>query len=327
MSTRTNAWLAAILATLSAAMIAAAGGRRRYRRDLSAARTRLAAVDTTRIATAFGHIEFAERGTGEPVLISHGIFQGCESALLFGGLFPDRRIIAPSRFGYLGSDIPPRATPADQADAFVTLLDTLGIDRIDVVGVSAGTTSVLQLALRHPERVRHLVVLSGNLPGSPTAVVLPSWARLVNRQVPVWLIWTFLPSTMRFLSGVPRGLPVSADDALFVTDFIDSLFPIKPKEQGIDFDVFVSNAAVNGYRLEAIDVPTLIVHTKDDPLVSYEAAERAAGRIPGARLVSLETGGHLLLGQTEAIRRELDGFLSPSLAIPARTGHRQILPA
>ena len=284
MSTRMNAWLAAILAALAAGATAVVGGSlvRLYRRDLQAAGSRLSARVTTRIATTFGDVEYAERGIGEPLLISHGIFQGCESALLFGGLFPDRRIIAPSRFGYLGSDIPPGATPADQADAFIALLDALGIAQIDVVGVSAGTTSVLQLALRHPERVKHLVILSGNLPGSSTAVVQPSWARLVNRQVPVWLIWKFLPCTMRFLSGVPRGLPVSADDDRFVTDFIDSVFPIKPKEQGIDFDAFVSNAAVNDYRLEAVGVPTLIVHTKDDPLVSYEAAEPAARRIRGA---------------------------------------------
>jgi pimeloyl-ACP methyl ester carboxylesterase len=316
MSTRTNAWLAAILAALSAGMIAAAGGRRRYRRDLSAARSRLAAVNTTRIVTAYGNVEYAERGSGEPLVVSHGIFQGCVSALLFGGLFPDRRIIAPSRFGYLGSDLPARATPADQADAYVALMDALGIERVDIVGVSAGATSALQVALRHPDRVGHLVILSGNLPGSPTAAVMPSWARLLNRQVPLWLVWTFLPGTMRFLSGVPRRLQISADDARFVTDFVDSFFPIKPREDGIDFDAFVSNAAVNEYRLEAIDVPTLIVHAKDDPLVSYESAELAAGRIPGARLLSLETGGHLLLGQTEAVRQGLASFLSPSPTVP-----------
>ena len=81
--------------------------------------------------------------------------------------------------------------------------------------------------------------------------------------------------------------------------------------QGVDFDAFISNADVNDYSLEAIGVPTMIVHAKDDPLVSYEAAERAAGRIPGARLTSLETGGHLLIGQTQAIQRELASFLVP----------------
>ena len=172
---------------------------------------------------------------------------------------------------------------------------------------------MLQLALRHPERVKHLVVLSGNLPGSPTAVVQPSWARFLNRQVPLWLMKTFLPSTMAFLSGVPRQLPMTSDDARFVAEFIDSLFPVTPRVQGVNFDAFVSNADVNTYDLEAIRVPTLIVHSKDDPLVSYEAAERAAGRIPGARLVPLETGGHLLLGQTDTVQRELAGFLGPAL--------------
>ncbi len=307
------------LAALSAGATAAAGGGlvRRYRRDLQASRTRLSAVVTTRIATAFGDIEYADRGSGEPLLISHGIFQGCEGALLFRGLFPNRRIIAPARFGYLGSDMPPRATPADQADAFIALLDALAIAQIDVVGVSAGTTSVLQLALRHPERVKHLVVLSGNLPGSPTAVVQPSWARIVNRQVPLWLIKTFLPSTMALLSGVPSRLPMSTDDSLFVVEFIESLFPVTPRVQGVDFDAFISNAAVNDYSLEAIGVPTLIVHAKDDPLVSYEAAEHAAGRIPGAQLTSLETGGHLLLGQTDPTQRALASFLTPEVGYRA----------
>jgi pimeloyl-ACP methyl ester carboxylesterase len=314
MSARKNAWARAALAAASTGAVAAAGGSvvRRYQRDLGAARARLTAVDRTLTATAFGDIEYAERGTGEPLLVSHGIFQDCESALLFRDLFPDRRVIAPSRFGYSGSDMPPRATPAGQADAFTALLDALGIAQIDVVGVSAGTTSALQLALRHPERVKHLVVLSGNLPGTPTAVVQPSWARLVNRQVPVWLIKTFFPSTMASLSGVPRRFAMTSDDAHVVAEFIDSMFPITPRIEGIDFDAFVSNADVNNYKLEDLRVPTMIVHAKDDPMISYDSVERAAGRIPGARLVSLGTGGHLLLGQADAIRRELASFLGPT---------------
>jgi pimeloyl-ACP methyl ester carboxylesterase len=52
----------------------------------------------------------------------------------------------------------------------------------------------------------------------------------------------------------------------------------------------------------------LIVHTKDDPLASHEASKRAAERIPGARFVSLESGGHLMLGQAKIIRDELANF-------------------
>ena len=169
----------------------------RYRRDLNAARARLAAVDRHVISTRWGAVEYAELGSGDPVLVVHGIFDNCVGAVLSVRDYSGRRLIAPSRFGYLGSNMPLDATPAHQADAFVALLDALGIDRIDVVGVSAGATSALQLALRHPERVKHLAVLVGNLPGSPTAVVQPSSTKLFNRQLPLWVLRTFAPALVR----------------------------------------------------------------------------------------------------------------------------------
>jgi pimeloyl-ACP methyl ester carboxylesterase len=282
---------------------------RRYRRDLNAARARLAAVDRHVISTRWGAVEYAELGFGDPVLVVHGIFDNCVGAVLSVRDFADRRYIAASRFGYLGSTMPPDATPADQADALAALLDALDIDRIDVIAESAGATSALQLALRHPERVKHLAVLVGNLPGSPTAVVQPSWAKLFNRQLPLWVLRTFAPSMMaRLVAGLPKGFAMSREDARFVSEFIDSLFPVSP--EGVDFDAFVSNADVNNYTLEAINVPTLIIHTKDDQMASHDASEHAAERIPGARFVSLESGGHLMLGQTKSIRDELADFFA-----------------
>ncbi|MGB8385653.1 MAG: alpha/beta hydrolase [Dermatophilaceae bacterium] len=311
MSNRSRALRGAAVAALWAGAIGAAGAglARRYRRELGAARARLAAVDRKVVTTGFGDVEYVERGTGEPVLVSHGIFQSSESVLLFGELFPGRRVIALSRFGYLGSNLPPKATPAGQADAYAELLDALGILALDVVGISAGTTSVFQLVLRNPGRVKHLVVLSGNLPGSTTAVVQAGWARIVNRQPPLWVIKAVAPSTLALLAGVPKRLAMTSDEARFVAAFLDSLFPVTPRIHGVDFDAFVSNADVNGYPLENLTVPTLLIHAKDDPLVSYQAAQRAVARIPGARLVSLESGGHLMLGQTGTVRDELDSFL------------------
>ena len=292
-----------------AAALAASGVYVWYRRDLNAARARLAAVDRHVISTRWGAVEYAERGSGNPVLVVHGIFHNCVGGLLSVREFSDRRFIAASRFGYLGSGIPRAATPAHQADALAALLDALDIDRIDVIGESAGATSALQLALRHPERVKHLAVLVGNLPGSPTAVVQPSLAKLFNRQLPLWVLWTFAPAMMiRLVAGLPKGFAMSREDMRFVTEFIDSLFPVSPA--GVDFDAFVSNADVNDYNLEAITVPTLIVHTKDDQIASHEASKRAAERIPGARFVSLESGGHLMLGQMKIVRDELAGFFA-----------------
>jgi len=61
------------------------------------------------------------------------------------------RLIAPSRFGYLGSSMPP-SHAAMQADAYAQLLDRLGIEKVMVVGISAGAWSSMQFAIRHPER-------------------------------------------------------------------------------------------------------------------------------------------------------------------------------
>jgi len=280
----------------------------RYRQDMNAARARLAAVKRHVIATRWGAVEYAARGDGEPVLVVHGIFHTCVGGLFsVRDLFTNRRLIAPSRFGYLGSNMPPNPTPAGQADAFAVLLDALGIAQIDVIALSAGATSALQLALRHPDKVKHLAVLVGNLPGSPTAVVQPLAVRLSNRQLPMWALKTFAPSTIaRVVAAVPKEFVMTAQHRGFVAEFIDSLFPVM--RDGYDFDACVSNADVNEYNLEAIRVPTLIVHTKDDRLASHDASKRAAERITGARFVSLESGGHLMLGQTTIVRDAVANF-------------------
>jgi pimeloyl-ACP methyl ester carboxylesterase len=282
----------------------------RYRQDMKAARARLAAVNRHIISTPWGAVEYAERGSGDPVLVVHGIFQHCVSGLFsVRDLLLDRRVIAPSRFGYLASRMPPNATPAAQADAFAALLDALDIRQIDVIGFSAGAPSALQLALRHPERVKHLAVLVGNLPGSPTAVVQPSWTRRVNRQMVMWALRTFAPSTTaRLVAAVPKAFAMSGDDVRYVNEFIDSLFPMSP--EGYNFDLFVSNVDVTHYDLEAVSVPTLIAHTRDDQLASHEASQRAADRIPGARFVSLQSGGHLMLGQQKKNGDTLAAFFA-----------------
>ena len=298
-----------LLAGLAAGVALPAGVYLRYRRDMNAARARLDAVDRHVVSTQWGAVEYAEQGRGDPVLVAHGIFHNCAGGLLeVRDLFPDRRVIAPSRFGYLGSSMPPNATPAAQADAFAALLDRLGIDQIDVVGCSAGATSALQLALRHPKRVKHLAIVVGNLPGSPTAIVQPPSAKF-QRQFVMWALRTFAPSTMiRMIAAVPKEFVMTSEDTRYVNEFIDSLFPVSI--DGFVFDAFVSNADVNDYNLEAISVPTLIAHTKDDQLASHDASKRAAERIPGAQFVSLESGGHLMIGKQNKQREALTRFFA-----------------
>lgn len=264
------------------------------------------------ISTRFGALEYAETGHSDPpVLVSHGIFHGCDGGLLsVRDVIDYRRVVAPSRFGYLGSDLPVNASGADQSDAFIELLDDLEIGRVDVFGISAGTGAAVQTALRHPDRVAHLVISSGNWPGSTTSVAPPSWAKLFYNDAAMWAIRSCGGPALGALMGVPKGFPRNAADRAVISEMADSIFPLSPRTPGAVFDAFVSNPEITNYPLESLTVPTMIIHASDDPLATYSAAEQAASRIPGSTFVSLETGGHLGLGQSERVRSEVAAFLN-----------------
>jgi pimeloyl-ACP methyl ester carboxylesterase len=288
---------------------------RAYQHDLAAAWNRLDAVEKKHVNTPFGTVEYAESGSGEPILVSHGIFHGCDGGLLsVRDLLPGRRIIAPSRFGYLGSDLPAAATAAAQADAFAALLDHRGIGSVDVVGISAGTTAALEFALRHPHRTTHLVLVSGNLPGDPTAVAPPTWARWMYTGPVLWGMRRLAPPMLSRMMGVPAGFPRTVEQVHTVDEMLDSIFPVAPRRKGAVFDAYLSNPAVNDVAVETLTVPTLLVHAKDDPLCTFAPVEAVARRIPGCTLVALESGGHLGLGQEQRTRDALDDFLAARVA-------------
>jgi pimeloyl-ACP methyl ester carboxylesterase len=299
---------------------------RTYRRDLQAARNRLAAVERHRVDTPFGTVEYAESGLGDPVLVSHGIFHGCDGGLVsVRPLLPGRRIIAPSRFGYLGSELPTGASPQDQADSFAALLDRLNVAQVDVVGISAGTTAAFEFALRHPDRTGHLVVLSGSFPGDPMAVAPPAWGKLLYSDLPLWVMKKAARAQFARIMGVPAGFPRTPEQARQMDEMVESIFPIGPRAAGAVFDAYVSNPAVNNVPIEKITVPTVIVHAKDDPMCAFAAAEQAAARIPRAVLVAQESGGHLGLGQNEFTRAALEDFLEVPV-VPEQSG-RPVHPA
>lgn len=192
------------------------------------AQTRLFAQGQV-IPGAAGPLEFAVAGNGPPLMMIHGTGGGLDQGLLFAAGLRKRwfRIIAPSSFGYLGSAFPDDASPAHQADVLVGLLDHLGIDRLPVIGGSAGALTAAEFAFRHRSRCSHLVLLvpAANLtdrdpvqfaalPEVAVTIVLESdfrfWA--LARLAPGQMIRRLLatdPALLRRVSGgniVPAGL-------------------------------------------------------------------------------------------------------------------------
>lgn len=102
------------------------------------------------------------RGRGEPLILLHGGVGGIE---MFGPNLPalakNRQVIAVD-FQAHGrtADIDRPLRYEWMADDMAALMDSLGISRADVVGNSLGGGIAMHLAIRHPERVRKLVLVS-----------------------------------------------------------------------------------------------------------------------------------------------------------------------
>lgn len=274
----------------------------------------------TLIDTSAGPLEYAVAGEGAPLMMIHGTGGGFDQGLLFAaGLRRSGfRIVAPSRFGYLGSAFPDDASPARQADTLVELLDHLGIDRLPVAGGSSGALTAAEFALRHPDRCSHLVLIvpAANLtnrdPVEFTALqrlavgaVLGSdfWFWSLSRLAPRQMISTLLATDPALLDRVPEA------ERLRAQAILDQIFPISRKVDGLRNDGFWAGTPTPTAH-ERIAAPTLILSCEDDLFGTADTARLLADRIPDARLILYPDGGHIWLGHDDALTGEIADFIA-----------------
>jgi 2-hydroxy-6-oxonona-2,4-dienedioate hydrolase len=303
----------------------------RYLRDIRQIRSKVERGGTL-VETAAGRIEYAEAGSGEPLLMIHGAGGGYDQGLLVGrDLGPGFRIIAPSRFGYLGTPVREDSSPAAQADAHAALLDRLGVATCIVAGVSAGAPSAIEFALRYPEKVSALILLVPRTydPSQSIGVDSAFQSQMVLRLVETsadFLFWTAMRlsrgSVVRFL-GVPPELEAAApeEDRARVTEVMRSILPLSKRVRGITVD---SDTNLAQWPLEQLRMPVLIVSARDDLYRTLPGARFTADGIKQAELKVLESGGHLMLGQGEQVRQWIAEFLKSRRASSGRKGASRV---
>lgn len=309
-------WLVAALAVGSIATYLA------YSRDLRATRDRLAAGSQV-IVTRHGPIEYTTWGSGPPVLVIHGAGggydQGASIARAFGG--EGFRWISPSRFGYLRTPLPADASTAAQADAFADLLDALNIKQVAVIGFSGGVPPALQFAQRYPQRTSALALLSGApytpLTASEQELPVPIWVyqALFSSDFPYWVLQKVARSSLEPMFDVTPALRAAAplEEQPFIASMVDAFQPVTARIDGVRNE----GAAVDprtSYQVETITMPTLVVHSRDDQLNPFSFGEYSAQHIPGAQLMALPSGGHLLLGHHAEVRTRVNAFLQENVA-------------
>ena len=295
-----------------------------YQKDIKAARKR---IKTTRevIDTPLGPIEFAESGDGPAVLMIHGAGGGFDQGLDLGRAFVGAhyRVIAPSRFGYLGTPLPADASAAAQADAHVRLLDALHIDRVPVIAVSAGGPSAMQFCLKYPDRCLGLVLIVP-MAWSPRRATTKGPSRFFETVLNTvassdFLFWTASKVAHSTVLKTILGTPVqnycdaTTEQRRSVDQMLQSILPISKRVAGIGNDGAVSST-LKRYQLEDIHVPTLVISAADDLYATYDSGLYTAEQVHDGEFVGFPTGGHLLVGHEAEVQSKVTSFLKERLA-------------
>ena len=233
-------------------------------------------------------VHLVARGAGPPLLLIHGYPSNATAwrpvAERLAGSFAT---IAPDMVGFGLSTRHPRG-PIDgeaYADRLAALLDALEIPGAHVAGLSWGGSVAQRLAVRHPDRVRRLVLIASvhagyrldlggkDLVGIRIARRLPALGR--------WVVARALRDGAA-ASGIPAAELAAA--------YVDPLR--RPGTLGFLRRFVAATRDTEPIEVARITVPTLVIAPQADRIVSPRVARMLADTIPGARHEPIEGAGH-----------------------------------
>ena len=226
------------------------------------------------------------------------------------GLAEGRTLV---RYDERGSGLSDRVVPSVSLDAWVAdleaVVDAAGLERFSLLGLSNGGAVAIAYAVRHPDRVSHLVLCGafsqGRLRRDPSSKARAEAEAMLAMIRAGW--------------GGANPAFRRAFTTLFVPDATHEQMEWFDELQRIS--ATPETAALLRLAREEIDVtdlvgqvvtPTLVLHAQDDAAVPFEQGRGVASAIPDARFVPLDGRNHILLADEpawEVFLRELNAFL------------------
>lgn len=234
---------------------------------------------------------YHDLGSGFPLLMLHGSGPGVSAwanwRLVMPQLAERARVIAPDMagFGYTERRPDLRYDMDTWVAQAVGMLDALGIEQADLVGNSFGGGLALQVAIRHPQRIRRLVLMGSVGVRFDITPALDA-------------VWGYTPSieTMRGL------LDLFAWDRSLVNDDLAKLryeATIRPGFQESFASMFpaprqrwVDAMASNVEDIKALPHETLVIHGREDQVIPLDTSLTLAQWIPNAQLHVYGKCGH-----------------------------------
>jgi 3-oxoadipate enol-lactonase len=251
------------------------------------------------------NIYYEVHGEGEPLLMIQGYgFYSGHWMTLVPALARDYRAIIFDNRGTGRTDKPKDTyTMKMMAADAKGLLDAIGIDKVNVFGVSMGGMIAQEFALNYPDKLINLVLGCTNCGGkesikpTPEALAflfsqdigkLPAEERA--RQTVPW-VWT-----KEFIDSHPQAV----EELVAVT----AKYPTPLRGFAGHVSAIASHDTCD--RLPQIKVPTLVITGDSDKIIPHENSKIIASRIPGAELVIIPNAGHGFTQAPEAAKAILD---------------------
>ncbi|MEJ8570223.1 alpha/beta fold hydrolase [Microbaculum marinum] len=196
----------------------------------------------------------------------------------------------------------------DLVDDLAAVADAAGLERFALFGSSQGVPVSIAYAVRHPERVSHLVLHGGFVVG-----------RLLRSDVGEREKGQALLTLIRHSWGQPGSAFIKSFASMFIPDGtseqLDSLAELQRLTTSPE-NAARLRAAIDSFDVAAllpqVRVPTLVVHARNDSVQPLDEGRRLAAGIPGAEFLLLDSGNHVVLEQEPAwdvLFRRLDAFL------------------
>ncbi|MBN3842494.1 alpha/beta hydrolase [Burkholderia sp. Ac-20349] len=249
------------------------------------------------VKTRDWQLHYHEAGSGHPVILLHGSGPGATGWSNFSGnieaLAKQFHVYAVDMPGWGQSD---SATVGqlDHVDAAIQFMDALGIERAAFVGNSMGGQTSLRLATEHPERITHLVTMgppvgrmptlfgAGDGPSEGLKVLIQAY-RDPSPEHMRRLVEIMVYDKARF--ATPELCQARSDAALLRPEHLSNYVAGLPAGAPLP-------KWVRPELLPAIKTPTLLIHGRDDRVVSFETSLYLLANIPDSRLVLLNRCGH-----------------------------------
>lgn len=177
------------------------------------------------------------------------------------------------------------------------VVDTLGLKRFPLLGISQGAAVSIEYAARHPDRVSHLILLGGYSSG------WRHWAdkdEAAEREAVMTLVkngWGKASPLYRQIFSESFAPSATAAELEWFNDFQRQT--ASPSNAVAFLEIF-SKIDVR-HRLRELDLPTLVLHSRGDRRVGMEQAIELASTINGASLITLDTDNHLPLAREPAM--------------------------